>query len=84
MAIADERAALVDAVLERFFTLSKKRAAPLGEHYTHLWGLLERNTQGGKRFRPRMVMAAYCGLGGSDLDAAAYVGQSLAMQRSCA
>ncbi len=74
MAIADERAALVDAVLERFFTLSKKRAEPLGDHYLHLWGLLERNTQGGKRFRPRMVMAAYCGFGGRDLDAAAYVG----------
>ena len=67
---------MVDAVLERFFSLSKKRAAPLGQHYEHLWGLLERNTQGGKRFRPRMVMAAYAGLGGSDMDAAAYVGAS--------
>jgi geranylgeranyl diphosphate synthase type II len=65
---------LVDAVLQRFFSLSKKRAAPLGAHYEHLWGLLERNTQGGKRFRPRMVMAAYEGLGGDDRDAAAYVG----------
>lgn len=67
---------MVDAVLERFFSLSKKRAAPLGEHYEHLWGLLERNTQGGKRFRPRMVMAAYSGLGGTDVEAAAYVGAS--------
>jgi geranylgeranyl diphosphate synthase type II len=63
-------------VLERFFSLAKKRAAPLGAHYEHLWGLLERNTQGGKRFRPRMVMAAYVGLGGKDLDAAAYIGAS--------
>ena len=67
---------MVDAVLERFFSLAKKRAEPLGDHYQHLWGLLERNTQGGKRFRPRMVMAAYSGLGGSDLEAAAYVGAS--------
>jgi len=67
---------VVDAVLERFFSLAKKRAAPLGAHYEHLWGLLERNTQGGKRFRPRMVMAAYSGLGGADLEAAAYVGAS--------
>ena len=67
---------MVDAVLERFFSLAKKRAEPLGEHYQHLWGLLERNTQGGKRFRPRMVMAAYSGLGGIDLEAAAYVGAS--------
>ena len=64
--IAEERGAVVDAVLERFFSLAKKRAEPLGEHYQHLWGLLERNTQGGKRFRPRMVMAAYSGLGGTD------------------
>ena len=63
-------------MLERFFSLAKKRAAPLGSHYEHLWGLLERNTQGGKRFRPRMVMAAYVGLGGKDLDAAAYIGAS--------
>lgn len=69
-----ERAHLVDAVLQRFFSLSKKRAHPLGAHYEHLWGLLERNTQGGKRFRPRMVMGAYAGLGGTDMDAAAYVG----------
>ena len=74
--IAEERGAVVDAVLERFFSLAKKRAEPLGEHYQHLWGLLERNTQGGKRFRPRMVMAAYSGLGGTDLEAAAYVGAS--------
>ncbi|MER3390479.1 MAG: polyprenyl synthetase family protein [Microcella sp.] len=74
--VAEERGAVVDAVLERFFSLSKKRAEPLGDHYQHLWGLLERNTQGGKRFRPRMVMAAYSGLGGTDLEAAAYVGAS--------
>jgi geranylgeranyl diphosphate synthase type II len=74
--IAQERGAVVDAVLERFFSLAKKRAAPLGDHYEHLWGLLERNTQGGKRFRPRMVMAAYSGLGGTDLEAAANVGAS--------
>ncbi len=76
MAVAAERGALVDAVLERFFSLAKKRAAPLGAPYEHLWGLLERNTQGGKRFRPRMVMAAYAGLGGDDMDAAACVGAS--------
>ena len=74
VAVNAERAHLVDAVLQRFFSLSKKRAHPLGAHYEHLWGLLERNTQGGKRFRPRMVMAAYAGLGGTDMDAAAYVG----------
>ena len=76
MAVAAERGALVDAVLERFFSLSKKRATPLGAPYEHLWGLLERNTQGGKRFRPRMVMAAYAGLGGDDMDAAACIGAS--------
>ncbi|MDP3207668.1 MAG: polyprenyl synthetase family protein [Rhodoglobus sp.] len=69
-----ERQTQVDAVLTRFFSLSKKRAAPLGEQYVELWETLEQNTIGGKRFRPRMVMSAYETLGGTDLEAAAYVG----------
>ncbi len=73
-AVAEERQAQVDAVLGRFFSLAKKRAAPLGAEYVELWKELESNTSCGKRFRPRMVFAAYQALGGSDLEAAAYVG----------
>ena len=64
----------VDAVLGRFFSLAKNRAAAFGPQYVQLWQTLENNTIGGKRFRPRMVMAAYQSLGGSDFEAAAYVG----------
>jgi geranylgeranyl diphosphate synthase, type II len=69
-----DRQAHVDAVLERFFSLSKNRAAAFGAQYVELWQSLEENTTGGKRFRPRMVLASYQALGGTDLEAAAYVG----------
>jgi geranylgeranyl diphosphate synthase type II len=71
---AAERQARVDVVLERFFSLSKNRASAFGDRYVHLWETLEANTTGGKRFRPRMVFAAYQALGGEDFEAAAYVG----------
>jgi len=71
---AQERQTQVDAVLGRFFSLAKKRAAALGADYEHLWEELEANTVGGKRFRPRMVFAAYEALGGTDFEAAACVG----------
>jgi geranylgeranyl diphosphate synthase type II len=73
-ALAEERQSQVDAVLARFFSLAKKRAEALGPAYLELWCELELNTMGGKRFRPRMVFAAYQALGGTDLEAAAYVG----------
>ena len=74
VAASDGRQAQVDAVLERFFSLAKKRAEPFGAQYVELWETLEANTIGGKRFRPRMVMAAYQALGGTDLEAAACIG----------
>ncbi|MEQ1736373.1 MAG: polyprenyl synthetase family protein [Rhodoglobus sp.] len=74
LSASQERQTQVDAVLTRFFSLSKKRAAVLGEQYVELWETLENNTIGGKRFRPRMVMTAYESLGGADKEAAAYVG----------
>lgn len=68
--------ARVDEVLERFFSLSTTQAASLSPAYEALWKTLRSNTNGGKRFRPRMVMTAYEGLGGEDLEAAAHVGAS--------
>jgi geranylgeranyl diphosphate synthase type II len=64
----------VDAVLARLFSLARKRAEPMGPAYAELWDRIEASTTGGKRFRPRMVFAAYSALGGDDFDAAAYVG----------
>ena len=72
--VAGERQAHVDAVLARFFSLAKKRAENLGPEYVELWVELEANTVGGKRFRPRMVFAAYQSLGGTDVEAAACIG----------
>ena len=74
VATESQRQGRVDSVLERFFSLSKTRAASFGQPYVELWESLEANTIGGKRFRPRMVMAAYQALGGDDLEAAACVG----------
>lgn len=74
LAIAAERQALVDAVLARLFSLARKRAEPMGGAYLALWDSIEAATTGGKRFRPRMVFAAYESLGGTDRQAAAYVG----------
>ena len=74
LATSQKRQVQVDVVLERFFSLAKTRAAPFGPKYVELWESLEANTRGGKRFRPRMVMAAYQALGGTDLDAAACIG----------
>ena len=68
--------ALVEEVLERFFSLSTQRAATLAPAYETLWKSLRSNTAGGKRFRPQMVMTAYTALGGSALRSAAHVGAS--------
>ena len=73
-AVAEKRQTQVDAVLGRFFSLAKKRAQALGPEYVELWNELELNTAGGKRFRPRMVFAAYQALGGTDLESPAYIG----------
>ncbi|MFB2557198.1 polyprenyl synthetase family protein [Herbiconiux liangxiaofengii] len=74
IAVSERRQQHVDRVLAGFFSDSHYRARSLGAPYAALWQTLERNTIGGKRFRPRMVMAAYEALGGTDLDAAAHVG----------
>lgn len=74
LATAAARQSQVDAVLARLFSLARKRAEPLGETYVELWDRIEASTTGGKRFRPRMVFASYSALGGSDFEAAAYVG----------
>lgn len=64
----------VDRVLADFFATAKRRANTLGPRYVDLWDVLERNSVGGKRFRPRMVVAAYESLGGTDDEACALVG----------
>jgi geranylgeranyl diphosphate synthase, type II len=74
LGVDQQRQAQVDGVLDRFFSLAKNRAAAFGPDYVRLWEELELSATGGKRFRPRMVFCAYQSLGGTDLEAAAYIG----------
>jgi geranylgeranyl diphosphate synthase type II len=74
LAVEQLRQAQVDGVLDRFFSLAKNRASAFGPEYVQLWEELQTSTTGGKRFRPRMVFCAYQALGGTDVEAAAYVG----------
>lgn len=57
--------AQVEQRLHRFFMESKLRAAAQGPSYLQLWEALERTSRGGSRSRPRLVLLAYSGLGGT-------------------
>ena len=58
--------ASVETALQRFFGGARLRATNYGEHYVALWDALEVASQGGKRVRPALVLAAYDGFGGRD------------------
>ncbi len=66
----------VGTELERFFAASRLRASDYGEHYVALWDCLEQASTGGKRVRPALVLAAFTGLGGTDLSLATPVAVS--------
>ncbi|WP_051389256.1 polyprenyl synthetase family protein [Arthrobacter sp. 35W] len=72
-AVSDDTAE-VDRVLDEFFEHGMARAGGLDGVYTTMWQLLRKSAGGGKRLRPKLVMASYAGLGGRDLGAAAQVG----------
>lgn len=69
-----EREKQVEEILDGFFAAGKRRARDLAPGYSTLWKALEKGAIGGKRFRPRMVMTAYMGLGGTQPELAAQVG----------
>ncbi len=69
----------VEMVLDGFFETSCARASGMGRQYGQLWETLKRNTQGGKRFRPRLVMTVFAGLGGTDTYQAAHVAAAFEM-----
>ena len=56
----------IDDELRAFFADARVRAGEFGAHYAALWESLEQQSSGGKRIRPRLVNAAYTGLGGTD------------------
>lgn len=64
----------VEYALRDFFAASKLRGQALTPRFARLWESLEATTDGGKRFRPRLVFTASQGLGGADLLTAAAVG----------
>ena len=56
----------IDDELRAVFADARVRAGEFGAHYAALWESLEQQSSGGKRIRPRLVNAAYTGLGGTD------------------
>ncbi len=66
----------VDTELDRFFAAARLRASDHGDHYVALWDCLEQAGSGGKRLRPALVLAAFTGLGGTDLSLATPVAVS--------
>ncbi len=64
----------VESALRDFFDASKRRGQALTPRFARLWESLEATTDGGKRFRPRLVWTACQGLGGADLQKVATVG----------
>lgn len=68
---------LVDTLLNEVFTEATARAAILAPGYAELWRQLRANTDGGKRFRPRLVMAVYDAFGGTDWHGVAHVAASI-------
>jgi geranylgeranyl diphosphate synthase type II len=63
-------AAGVDTELQRYLAAARLRASDYGEHYVALWDAFAQAASGGKRGRPALVLAAYTGFGGSDLELA--------------
>ncbi|MGO4300549.1 polyprenyl synthetase family protein [Leifsonia sp. RAF41] len=62
--------AAVDARLNGYFADRISAASAFGPSYRRLWESARDAAEGGKRIRPRFVLTAYRGLGGTDHDAA--------------
>lgn len=60
----------VERRLDRFFAEQAERAAARPDPYPLLWHALQEATRGGKRLRPRLLLAGYLHLGGSRLEPA--------------
>lgn len=68
-----------DGALHRLIEQGRARAAAVDPHHLLLWDALDLALQGGKRFRPRLVMATHDALGGVQPGAAAEVGAAVEM-----
>lgn len=66
----------VDDITERlsaFFHQKEGEAVQYGRQYAELWSAIRRSSDGGKRFRPALVVGAYHAFGGSNDDDAVTV-----------
>ncbi len=63
----------VEEALAALFAERLARSRQLGGSYPRLWEAAREAAEGGKRLRPRFVLAAFHGLGGGDREAAARV-----------
>ncbi|RYB96490.1 polyprenyl synthetase family protein [Nocardioides glacieisoli] len=66
-----------DAALRRLLDNGRARAATIDPHHAFLWDALVEATEGGKRFRPALVISTHDALGGTSPDAAAEVGAAV-------
>ena len=66
-----------DEALGRLLDQGRARAAATDPEHARLWEALAAATEGGKRFRPALVLAAHDVLGGGRPDAAAQVGAAV-------
>jgi geranylgeranyl diphosphate synthase, type II len=66
-----------DEALRRLLEEGRARAAATDPGHARLWEALAAATQGGKRFRPALVLAAHDALGGTSFPAAVEVGAAV-------
>ncbi len=66
-----------DVALARLLQQGRARAATIDPHHADLWEALARATEGGKRFRPALVVATHDALDGALPAAAAEVGAAV-------
>lgn len=64
-------------VLRRLLDAGRRRARANGPDHARLWDCLTAATEGGKRFRPTLVVGTHDALGGSNPGAAAQVGAAV-------
>ena len=69
----DEALGEVESRLDDFFAKAIRESGRFGTAAPRLWAALREAADGGKRQRPRLLLAAFFGLGGTDLHAAAAV-----------
>lgn len=66
-----------DEALQELLDEGRARAAAIDPEHARLWAALSAATEGGKRFRPALVVAAHDALGGTRPTAAAVVGAAV-------